>query len=643
MRYRPEIDGLRGIAVLSVIFYHAFPGWVPGGFLGVDIFFVLSGFLISEIIIRELSQGSFSIFDFFGRRIRRIFPALIIVLFAVSVFGWYALLNSEYELLGKHVLGGVTFTSNFMLWNEATGYFTPEIEFKPLQHLWSLAVEEQFYVIWPLLLTLAAFRKYSLFTVMLFVAVISFGFIVLFHIENPILSFYWPIGRFWEFALGGMLSLVIFNGFSPRILSLVPIEQIQPLAAKIANKRTDMMSIAGLSLLLFSVFMFNSDFNSIMIWFILPVLGTLLLIAAGSEARASQLILMNPAIRWFGLISYPLYLWHWPLLSYLAILGGGEQPHLVKYIALLLAILLAWLTHILIENKFRFEIDKLISTTTCMIAIFALGIIGYAIIETEGMQGRFTKFYSENERIMSQIGSRAPLENDFCRNYYPQFTTGLCVLEEQSDPTVVLFGDSHALHLYEGLASGLSNQNLLMIGGGWGGRHKSAMNPISGDETGFRAQLLQMIDNTSSIHTVIIAHLINDDSSENYAETFQMLTAMGKDVVYIFDIPSLPFEPRACLTSPPLRIIDREGDRCSFSNDTFLNKHKKYRSNVLKALEEKPFVYLVDPSASICDDNACYAMLNEELLYSDQFHLSTAGSLYVGRHISAKLNKILSD
>lgn len=643
MKYRPEIDGLRGFAVLSVLFYHAFPNWVPGGFLGVDIFFVISGFLISDIIIRGLSEGLFSIFDFFARRIRRIFPALIVVTFTVAVFGWFALLDDEYEQMGKHILSGVTFTSNFLLWHEATGYFTPEIETKPLQHLWSLAVEEQFYLIWPLLLMLAVSRKRGLFIIMLVIAIMSFGFHILFAHKTPIMTFYWPIGRFWEFALGGMLALTIFNAKLPQTFQLFRIEKFHLKRGKISAQKTNFISVLGLLLLLASIFLISDNLEAITIWLIFPVLGTLLVIVAGSDTPINQVFFMNPLARWFGLISYPLYLWHWPILSYLAILDGGEQNYLAKFISLTIAILLAWLTYIFVEKRFRYDINKFVSTITCIVALIALGVAGYAIKETEGAKGRFTEFYSKNEHIMSQIGSRAPLENDFCRSYYPQFTVGLCVLEEQSDPTVVLFGDSHALHLYQGLASSLSNQNLLMVGGGWGGKHKSAMNPVSADESGLRNQLLEMINNTSSIHTVIIAHLINDDDPKNYSETFRMLQEMGKRVVYVYDVPSLPFAPRICLTSPPLRITDRASERCEFSKEIYLSQHSRYRSNVRKALMQTPFVHAIDPSASICDDRACYAMLDEQLLYSDQFHLSTQGSMQVGRYLSTILNEILID
>src|SRR3984893_8246561 len=158
LAYRPDIDGLRAIAVLAVIGFHAFPTWIRGGFVGVDVFFVISGYLISTILLTGMERGSFRFSQFYIRRIRRIFPALVVVLLACMVAGWLVLFSSEYKALGKHVAGSAAFVSNFVLWNEA-GYFDKAAATKPLLHIWSLGIEEQFYIVWPLLLYLVWKRK----------------------------------------------------------------------------------------------------------------------------------------------------------------------------------------------------------------------------------------------------------------------------------------------------------------------------------------------------------------------------------------------------------------------------------------------------------------------------------------------------
>jgi peptidoglycan/LPS O-acetylase OafA/YrhL len=193
--YRADIDGLRGVAILSVVGFHAFPQLVRGGFVGVDVFFVISGYLISSIIFRSLSQGRFTLRAFYARRIQRLFPALIVVLVACFAVGWLTLLANEYKQLGKHIAGGAGFSANLILWSES-GYFDPAAELKPLLHLWSLGVEEQSYIAWPLLLFLAWKRRLSLLSLTLFVIAVSFWLNVSTSRTNPVAAFYSPIPRF---------------------------------------------------------------------------------------------------------------------------------------------------------------------------------------------------------------------------------------------------------------------------------------------------------------------------------------------------------------------------------------------------------------------------------------------------------------
>ncbi|MEZ5488290.1 MAG: acyltransferase [Steroidobacteraceae bacterium] len=204
-KYRPDVDGLRAIAVLSVLVYHAFPDLLPGGFVGVDIFFVISGFLISGIILTRIQAGTFTFADFYARRIRRIFPALAAVLVACLLAGWLILFPVDYERLGGHVLAGAAFVSNLVLWRES-GYFDTSSELKPLLHLWSLGVEEQFYLIWPVLLVLAARFLHRILWAIVAVALLSFAANLLLVGSHASAAFYLPITRFWELMLGSMLA-----------------------------------------------------------------------------------------------------------------------------------------------------------------------------------------------------------------------------------------------------------------------------------------------------------------------------------------------------------------------------------------------------------------------------------------------------
>ena len=214
--YRSEIDGLRAFAVLSVVAFHAFPSWLRGGFIGVDIFFVISGFLITSHIFEILDKGQFRFTDFFGRRIRRIFPALILVMACSLTFGWFALLADEFAQLGKHVASGAVFITNFIFVNES-GYFDNAAETKPMLHLWSLAVEEQFYIVWPLVLWLSWKRNFNLLTITIIVAVVSFYLNVRFVNSHPKETFF--------LAIGAVLGAIKWKCFSLAFL-------IQALCAK---------------------------------------------------------------------------------------------------------------------------------------------------------------------------------------------------------------------------------------------------------------------------------------------------------------------------------------------------------------------------------------------------------------------------
>src|SRR5436190_15040827 len=208
--YRPDIDGLRAIAVGVVVAFHAFPEVLPGGFVGVDVFFVISGFLISGIILSALRTESFSFRQFYARRIRRIFPALSIVLAAVLVMGWFSLFADDYAALGRQVVSGAVFSSNLLLWHESS-YFDIAAELKPLLHLWSLGIEEQFYIVWPLLLWICWKRNLNGLTITVVIIIVSFVLNIVTAKSDPVADFYSPLTRFWELLAGGLVAVPTLN------------------------------------------------------------------------------------------------------------------------------------------------------------------------------------------------------------------------------------------------------------------------------------------------------------------------------------------------------------------------------------------------------------------------------------------------
>lgn len=386
--YRAEIDSLRAFAVLSVVIYHAFPSWLKGGFIGVDIFFVISGFLITSHIFESLDKELFKFSDFFSRRIRRIFPALILVMAISLVFGWFALLPDEYSQLGKHVAGGAAFIQNFILVGES-GYFDNVAETKPMLHLWSLAVEEQFYIVWPFLLWLAWKRKFNLLTITIFVALVSFFLNLKFVKSHPTETFFWPIGRFWELLSGSVLAWLFL--YKKECLSQIKLKVdsylIRVLYTKdvLADGKTtaNIMLVLGGILLIIGVTTINKTMPFPSAWAMIPIIGTMLIISSGSKTWLARIFLTNPIIIWFGLISYPLYLWHWPILSFLRIIDGQTPHRDARIIAVILAIVLAWITYHFIEKPIRFGVlRKRVGALFLAITLFVVGCIGYYISTT---------------------------------------------------------------------------------------------------------------------------------------------------------------------------------------------------------------------------------------------------------------------
>lgn len=368
-KYRPDIDGLRAIAIFFVIGFHALPEWVTGGFIGVDIFFVISGYLISTIIFDSLERKHFSFVEFYSRRIKRIFPALLVVLISCFVFGWVFLLADEYKQLGKHIAGGAGFVSNFIFWNES-GYFDNVAETKPLLHLWSLGIEEQFYIVWPLLLWLAWKPRFNFLTIMFVVIFISFGLnIARINGNHLVEAFYSPQTRFWELLVGSILAygtLRKWNVF-PRMRlwldawlgKIIYAHPPEPEGKTFRN----VQAFFGVILIVASVLIVTKKTYFPGWWALLPTLGTALLISAGVQTWINRVVLSNKVLVWFGLISFPLYLWHWPLLAFVRIewpmmffvneAGRAELPTIpIRIAVVFLSIILAWLTYMLIEKKF---------------------------------------------------------------------------------------------------------------------------------------------------------------------------------------------------------------------------------------------------------------------------------------------------
>jgi peptidoglycan/LPS O-acetylase OafA/YrhL len=384
--YRPDIDGLRAVAVLSVVVFHAFPSLLPGGFIGVDIFFVISGFLISSIIFENLQHGCFSFRQFYARRIKRIFPSLIVVLLSCLVFGYLCLLPDELHQLSKHVVAGAGFVSNWVLWNEV-GYFDNSAETKPLLHLWSLSVEEQFYIVWPILLWLAHARHLSLLWVSILFLCASFMLNIWMVEQSPTATFYSPFTRVWELLCGAVAAWYSLHR-APRRGDHYAVTPQSSFIASFSRQTlsANVPSFLGMGLVIAAFFILHKERSFPGYWALLPALGTVLILGT-PNAWFNRVVLSHRLCVWFGLISFPLYLWHWPILAYGRIIYFDTPPVKFRLWAMVSAILLAWLTTKFIERPLRFNIRYTPLKFSAIPAAMAfLALAGIVMLHTDFTQ-----------------------------------------------------------------------------------------------------------------------------------------------------------------------------------------------------------------------------------------------------------------
>lgn len=389
--YRADIDGLRGIAVGVAIGYHAFPEWFKGGFIGVDVFFVISGFLISGILLKSLQQGDLNIIAFYARRVKRIFPAVLVVLFSLLLMGWFTLFADEYQQLGKHVAATAAFISNFVFWKEI-GYFDNAVSTKLLLHSWSLAVEEQFYLVWPVFIWLASKARMKIWWSLTGVTISSFIYGVWLTQNGGSSAFYLPHARFWELALG---SLLAYHSLDSEVLAVPGIKQ----KTSFKNILTNIQPTLGLFLIVYAVVMFSHDQTYPGWRAVIPTTGALLIVAAGPHAWLNRVILSKRILVAIGLISYPMYLWHWPLLSLSHIIVGGTPSLELKLAMIALSIVLAGLTYRWVEVPLRFGCANQIKVPLLVGAMVAVGGLGWLTFNFDGFPQRLPNTTSILSRV----------------------------------------------------------------------------------------------------------------------------------------------------------------------------------------------------------------------------------------------------
>ena len=659
--YRADIDGLRALAVLAVIAFHAFPEWVSGGFIGVDVFFVISGFLITTLIQDSLQQQSFSFRAFYASRVRRLFPSLVIVLLACQVFGWFALLANEYKALGKHIAASTAFIPNFIFWSES-GYFDYAADAKPLLQLWSLGIEEQFYLFWPIVIWLGLKYRVSVFKVGVAIFLGSLVLNLMMIEEAPSAAFFSPLTRMWELLSGCLLAYLVsskppaFEAFNAKLGSIKLIRHA--------------ISLLGLVLLLLGAILFDQDMLYPGVWALVPVLGTCFIIFTGNQSWINTSVLSNRFLVWIGLISFPLYLWHWPLLSFARIMEGSKPDWQIRAVLFAVSFVLAILTYHFIERPIRFGRNLRFKTYVLIMAMSLLGALGLATYSQDGFKSRTTDKAIEAQ--LTDLKFDIPdSEGWYCQDM--NHDSPRCHSTGPS-PSVVVIGDSHALTIYSGLRERFTakGQDIGLYGASDG--CPPLLNVVIQDQGGdFRnclkkgTQAVQRVIADAAIKEVILTsrgpmyttakgfgdveleqfgswvlHFDGEDkgvrsNEEVFAlgltKTLDALLAAGKKLTFLHDVPELGFDIRSCFAFRPMTITSRVVSPCAVSRKEFEARTEAYRAMVNKILLQRPEIKVIDLSAALCDEKWCWGARDDTLFYIDDDHLSHRGADYVVRKL----------
>jgi peptidoglycan/LPS O-acetylase OafA/YrhL len=424
--YRPDIDGLRAVSVIAVLLFHAFPEYVPGGFAGVDVFFVISGFLISQILFEAVTKRQLSFRQFYAKRIRRLFPALVVVLTFVVAVGWFVLLPQAFADLGAQIAASSVFAANIYFWLQA-GYFSPASHSLPLLHLWSLGVEEQFYIAWPIGVMLLASRR-RLIVAASTVGLASFVLSMLLADKHN-LDFYSPFTRAWELMAGAVLA-----GLRERLIS-------RSFAAD-AVVAIGLIGLVACFMLLDSTAQYPSWRAGV------PVAAAMMIIVAGQSSRLARVALENRPAVYVGRISYPLYLWHWPLLVLAASVKFLPLTLLERGVIVAVSFGAAMATYELVERPVRTRKSSARQISALSGSMVAAALSGVVIVQWNGFEGRFPP----DIRTAYNVRPHPAMRMGECLLDLAAMQTDIsdrCIEPER--PLIAVWGDSTAASLMPGL------------------------------------------------------------------------------------------------------------------------------------------------------------------------------------------------
>jgi len=621
MKYRADIDGLRSVAIIPVVLYHAGISMFSGGFVGVDVFFVISGYLITSIILNDIDKDKFTITNFYFRRVKRIFPALYLLFIFTTVFCWFFYIPEDFKAYGKSLLGSVFFISNIVFWREK-GYFETASELKPLLHTWSLSVEEQFYIFYPIMLfLLAKYFKKKYIPVVLIIFIFSLSLSVWATPKMPSASFFLLPTRAWELMLGCLLAL----GFFPKTENL---------------KALNLLSLMGLLMILFSIFLFNHKTPFPGYSALLPCVGTGLIIYSGSFSMSvSSRPLISKFLSWkpfvlIGLVSYSWYLWHWVLFAFRNYYDLVTIDLFVKsnWFLVPFSLLLAAVSYFIVEKPFRdikWESRRQLFVFSLVLTLI-FSLIGVSFSQ-EGYMGRFTN---------NQINKYAQITKDVKKrvDYFKQ-PRSVIIGDKEFAPSFVLMGDSQAWSISDGFNE-LAKQNnkagvLFSL---------NSCSPLIGIKNisdkcnEFNVQTIEQLKSFESIETVFLAAfwtqrvVDNIDIFSGLDNLINELSSRGIKIILITDIYKANF-------NLPLHLARQEIVHDLFPSYSFLREVRPKTEvvkeklsavyKVFEGLKEKyPDIRMIHLSELLCTGAYC-EIGDNDLFFADAHHFTPHGAKFV--------------
>jgi peptidoglycan/LPS O-acetylase OafA/YrhL len=639
LQYRPDIDGLRAIAVILVVLYHANLPIISGGYIGVDVFFVISGYLITKLLIFEINQDKFSFSAFYLRRIRRLAPAAFTVLAASSAWFSYWLYPQEYQDFGRSLLAVLTLSSNWFFFQEV-GYFTPAAEVQPLLHTWSLGIEEQFYLIFPILL-IALYKRFSKKVILIVIIALAFAsffcsYYFLIVAKQPEAAFFNSWARFWEILAGCSLALVeSFN-----------IKNMKTFANGVASKST-VVSLIGFLLILYPAFYYNKQ-TIFPGWSAVPVIiGTLLLLVTGSSSLIGKLLSFAP-LRYIGQISYGLYLWHWPIfISIQSIMPMSDNW---IYWALVVSIIFSVLTFQFVEQPIR-QRKIYMQTRELLKAYFVscllIGFVVFSAINLNSNYSRSKFFRGEIGEVMSHIHHERQLYMDkidqsfngksssYSEVAYNQLPCSydnnnslkrldICLQKSFAEPSYLVIGDSIGRDTFFALKKAFPSNRFTML-------HQSSCIPVDFKNIVGKScftqffNLIEVLVRQKKISGIILASRVFPEEVFDYVHGIKKIESFGVPLLVIAGVPSF-------LDGIGNYVVKRFNANKIIPTDVDVGDFSMYRSGqdqtVTRLRTDLGAVPVIDSYGIRCDNRRCPLFIGNDIakpMIFDREHLTLAG------------------